>query len=183
FRFPYLSDPAYAIKYLRKRDTAMFSIDVDSNDYRTRSATVVIRNIEKQLKQKGRGIILFHDIQASTAKALSRLLSDLKAQGYRVVHIVPKSGQTTLASFDQRVASRHLGSLSVKGLDVSRRSVVRPAWEPRGNDAYRQAKPVQPQSTASAQRSPPVAAQPAQAPKPASVTPRDDWRVTVFSGN
>jgi peptidoglycan/xylan/chitin deacetylase (PgdA/CDA1 family) len=32
---------------------------------------------------------LLHDIQAKTATMLPQLLRDLKARGYRIVHIVP----------------------------------------------------------------------------------------------
>jgi hypothetical protein len=44
-----------------------------------------------QLARTRKGIILFHDIQPSTAKALPSLLADLKAKGYRIVHLVPKA--------------------------------------------------------------------------------------------
>ena len=37
FRFPYLSDPKAMIGHLKDRNTAIFSIDVDSYDFKTRS--------------------------------------------------------------------------------------------------------------------------------------------------
>jgi peptidoglycan-N-acetylglucosamine deacetylase len=43
----------------------------------------------KRLEAKGRGILLLHDIQARTVAALPRILRELKARGYRIVHVVP----------------------------------------------------------------------------------------------
>ena len=52
------------------------------------------------LARQKKGIILFHDIQPSTARALPALLADLKAKGYRIVHLQPKAEATTMAEFD-----------------------------------------------------------------------------------
>lgn len=101
FRFPYLSDPQSIQEMLQQRGIAIFSIDADSYDFRTPSPATVQRNILSQLAQRKKGILLFHDIQPSTAKALSGLLDELKARGYRVVHLVPKYAATTIASFDE----------------------------------------------------------------------------------
>ncbi len=103
FRFPYLSDPQGAQQYLAGRNIAMFSIEVDSNDYRTKDPQIVHRNVMNQLVAQGKGIILFHDIQPSTAGALRRLLDDLAA-GRKVKvgpqidrHMAaPEGGPTTL---------------------------------------------------------------------------------------
>ena len=43
----------------------------------------------KRLEDKGRGILLLHDIQARTVAALPKILHELKARGYRIVHVVP----------------------------------------------------------------------------------------------
>ncbi|MEZ5854987.1 MAG: polysaccharide deacetylase family protein [Hyphomicrobiaceae bacterium] len=183
FRFPYLSDPSYAIQHLKARNTAIFSIDVDSFDFRTRSPTVVMRNVMKQLKAKGRGIILFHDIQPSTAGALAALLGDMKAEGYRVVHVVPQA-QTTLAAYDKRVGSKRIGQETTASLPLSRRAAVSPAWEPRTypTDAPR-AHPSAVHPTVAAGV---VAQAPHQVQRPRPVAPRqaskDDWRVTIFRG-
>lgn len=100
FRFPYLSDPQRMIDHLKDRDTAIFSIDIDSVDFRTRSGSVIVQRIMKGLKKRGKGILLFHDIQKSTARGLDTLLDRLHDGGYKVVHIVPKAPTTTLARFD-----------------------------------------------------------------------------------
>ena len=78
----------------------IFSIDVDSKDFRTRDPGSVHRRVMAGLAHAKKGIILFHDIQPSTARALPGLLADLKAKGYRVVHMVPKATVATVAEFD-----------------------------------------------------------------------------------
>jgi len=175
FRFPYLSDPQHAISYLQRRDTGMFSIDVDSYDFRTRSPTVVIRNVMKQLQAKGRGIILFHDIQPSTAGALGALLSDLKAGGYRVVHLVPQQGQMTLADYDRRVGAPARGNAAA-AVPIRQRSAVAPAWEQRIDAGPGNTSRV---AVVEAPVQPP--------PRPIERRPReqdggDDWRRNAFRG-
>jgi peptidoglycan-N-acetylglucosamine deacetylase len=91
FRFPYLSDPKRVRDYLAKRNIAVFGIDVDSFDWRVRTPEKVMHNVFTTLDKTGRGIILFHDIHANTAKAIPAVLAELKARGYKIVHIVPKS--------------------------------------------------------------------------------------------
>jgi len=177
FRFPYLATPRSAVDYLKRRDTGIFSIDVDSKDFRTRSPSVVIRNIMNGLKSRGRGILLFHDIQPSTAGALGALLTDLKAGGYRVVHLVPKRPQTTIAAFDQRVGTPSRTAAS--RVPVQQRAAVAPAWE--GRAAHHPA--AQPR-VAVAHSPPPQAQQPQPAPQtaPRPIAKEDDWRAKVFRG-
>src|SRR5258707_7090249 len=43
----------------------------------------------QRIEAKGKGILLLHDIQPRTVAALPRILSELKARGYRIVHVVP----------------------------------------------------------------------------------------------
>jgi hypothetical protein len=43
----------------------------------------------KRIEAKGKGVLLLHDIQARTVAALPRILQELKAKGYRIVHVVP----------------------------------------------------------------------------------------------
>ena len=111
FRFPYLSDSTAMKAHLQARDIATFSIDADAYDYKTLNPAEVHRAIISQITAQRKGIILFHDIQSSTAAALSGLLSDLKARGFRVVHMVPGSNATTQPAYDvmaSRESSRRL---------------------------------------------------------------------------
>ena len=40
-----------------------------------------------KLKKFGKGIVLMHDFQQATAAAAADLLNDLKAGGYKIVHM------------------------------------------------------------------------------------------------
>ena len=55
-----------------------------------------------KLPKNGKGIILMHDFQHATAEAMPELLRQLKAGGYKVVHMVPKA-----AGDDAREIRRH----------------------------------------------------------------------------
>jgi peptidoglycan/xylan/chitin deacetylase (PgdA/CDA1 family) len=44
--------------------------------------------VMSQLEKHGKGIILVHDFKHHTAEALPELLRQLKAGGYKVVHLV-----------------------------------------------------------------------------------------------
>ena len=56
-----------------------------------------------KLEKHGKGIILMHDFQRGTAEAMPELLRQLKAGGYKVVHMVPHQPVTTLAKYDEMV--------------------------------------------------------------------------------
>lgn len=119
FRFPYLADPGTMIEYSKQRDQAVFSIDGDSFDYRTKSGAVMQNQILKALARRGKGVLLFHDIQTSTARGMMSLLNKLRQRGYKVVHLVPKRATRTLSSFDKisdKRLSRRLKAGRVRGL-------------------------------------------------------------------
>jgi len=99
FRYPYLSDTPAIVAYLQSRNIGQFAIDVDSFDWRTRSPSRVVQTVMAGLERRGRGIILFHDIHASTVQALPELLSQLKAKGYKVVHLRPKTPVVAITSY------------------------------------------------------------------------------------
>jgi|RhiMethySRZTD1v2_1073278.scaffolds.fasta_scaffold173294_3 peptidoglycan/xylan/chitin deacetylase (PgdA/CDA1 family) len=128
FRFPYLADSGPMTAHLRDRQVAIFSIDVDSKDFRTRDPGHVHGRVMGDLARKRKGIILFHDIQPSTARALPGLLSDLKARGYRIVHLQPKAAATTVADFDA-MAQQQLDQrrASAQARPMARRAFTWPA--------------------------------------------------------
>jgi peptidoglycan/xylan/chitin deacetylase (PgdA/CDA1 family) len=108
FRFPFLSDSRAALQHLSDRNIGAFSIDVDAVDYKAKGpdgAQQVFDTVMGELAHRKKGILLFHDIQPSTAEALPRILDALKAKGFRVVHMAPKQQATTLAEYDRMVDS------------------------------------------------------------------------------
>ena len=60
---------------------------MDSFDFKLQRPHRVVKTVMDKLDKKGKGIILMHDIQPGTAKALPLLLKELKSKGYRVVHV------------------------------------------------------------------------------------------------
>ncbi|KRR28720.1 polysaccharide deacetylase family protein [Bradyrhizobium retamae] len=120
FRFPGLAHTQPALGYLASRNISMFSVDVDSNDFRSSGPDQVIQNVMTKLDKQGKGVILMHDLQKSTAQALPTLLRRLKAGGYRVVQMKAKQQLETLPEYDAMlvkdqkmpaVASRPIGSV------------------------------------------------------------------------
>jgi peptidoglycan/xylan/chitin deacetylase (PgdA/CDA1 family) len=103
FRFPDLRHPPEMVTYLGQRNIAIFSCDLDSFDFKMRKPEQVIKSVMTKLEKHGKGIILMHDFQHATAEALPELLAQLKANGYKVVHMVPKSPLQTLAEYDELV--------------------------------------------------------------------------------
>jgi len=111
FRFPDLQHTPQLLSYLGERNIATFSTDIDSFDFKMRKPEQVIKSVMSKLEKHGKGIILMHDFRHATAEAMPELLRQLKAAGYKVVHVVPKAPVTTLAKYDDMV--RQQDKLSV----------------------------------------------------------------------
>src|SRR5262249_61265224 len=62
------------------------------DDWRRIKADEVVKRTIQRLEAKGKGIVLLHDIQPVTVLALPKILHELKARGFRVVHVVPSGG-------------------------------------------------------------------------------------------
>jgi peptidoglycan/xylan/chitin deacetylase (PgdA/CDA1 family) len=106
FRFPDLQQPADLITYLGTRNIATFSTDIDSFDFKIHKPEDVIKSVLTKLQKNGKGIVLMHDFQKGTAEAMPQLLSQLKANGYKIVHMVPNGTVTTIAKYDDMVKAQ-----------------------------------------------------------------------------
>lgn len=91
FRYPYLSSSKVNEDYFKSRNIAQFAVDIDSSDWRVRRTAPVISRVMAGLKARGRGIVLMHDIHKWTADAVPELLAKLKAGGYKIVLLKPKT--------------------------------------------------------------------------------------------
>ena len=60
---------------------------MDSFDFKMRKPEQVRNAVMAKLKKFGKGIVLMHDFQQATAAATADLLNDLKAGGYKIVHM------------------------------------------------------------------------------------------------
>jgi peptidoglycan/xylan/chitin deacetylase (PgdA/CDA1 family) len=106
FRFPSLQHPPALLSYLAERNIATFSTDLDSFDFKLRKPEDVIRSVMTKLEKNGKGIILMHDFQRGTAEAMPELIRQLKAGGYKVVHVVPHTPVTTLPKYDEMITQQ-----------------------------------------------------------------------------
>jgi peptidoglycan/xylan/chitin deacetylase (PgdA/CDA1 family) len=93
FRIPGLSRADGVEDYLASLGIQIWSADFLADDWRHISSSRVYDFAMKRLEDKGRGILLLHDIQARTVAALPRILHELKARGYRIVHVVPAASE------------------------------------------------------------------------------------------
>jgi peptidoglycan/xylan/chitin deacetylase (PgdA/CDA1 family) len=124
-RFPALKHPPELVKYAGERDLAIFSTDVDSFDFKLRSPDKVIAGVIDRLKKRGKGIILMHDFQRVTATALPELLVQLKANGFKVVHMRFAKPVQSLPQYDEMVAAQMKGPASAIASDRPTSSIVR----------------------------------------------------------
>ncbi|WP_456843316.1 polysaccharide deacetylase family protein [Bradyrhizobium sp. USDA 4486] len=91
FRIPGLMRAEGVENYLISRGIQVWSADFPADDWRHVSSDRVYQLAMQRLEAKGKGILLLHDIQARTVAALPKIIRDLKAKGYRIVHVVPAS--------------------------------------------------------------------------------------------
>jgi len=104
FRFPALKHPPELVTYLGQRNIAIFSTDMDSFDFTIRKPEQVIKSVLTKLQKHGKGIVLMHDFQHPTSEAAPELLNQLKANGYKIVHMKAKDTVKTIAQYDEMVA-------------------------------------------------------------------------------
>jgi peptidoglycan/xylan/chitin deacetylase (PgdA/CDA1 family) len=112
FRFPDLQQPHDLMPYLGTRNIAIFSTDIDTFDFKLRKPEDVVKSAITKLAKNGKGILLMHDFQHATAAAMPELLRQLRAGGYKIVHMVPKEPVTTLAEYDDMVRAHDKYSTS-----------------------------------------------------------------------
>ncbi len=89
FRIPGLMRADGVENLLISRGIQVWSADFPADDWRHISPDRVYQLAIQRLEAKGKGILLLHDIQARTVTALPKIIRDLKARGYRIVHVVP----------------------------------------------------------------------------------------------
>lgn len=119
FRYPYLRDTPETIKYLGSRNIAVFSTDLDSFDFKGGRPATMVSRVMRNLKKRGKGILLFHDIQRVTARAMPQLLAKLKEGGYKIVHLTAKEPVTTLPAYDEKIGKnlKGRGSMALRPLN------------------------------------------------------------------
>jgi hypothetical protein len=96
-------------QYAALKGAQVWSADFPADDWRPVSSSRVYELAMQRLEAKGKGILLLHDIQARTVAALPKILQEMKARGYRVVHVVPATAELAATSTEpQQWRSRPL---------------------------------------------------------------------------
>ena len=92
FRFPGFAPTKPLSGWLAEERVGVFGADFWGSDWTKITSEALLAQVLGRLEEKQGGILLLHDIHAHTAAMVPRLLAELKARGYRVVHIVPARG-------------------------------------------------------------------------------------------
>jgi len=172
FRFPGLNENAARLEDAGARQLAIFNVDVVSDDSFAKSTTELIETTLKRARANRGGILLFHDLKRLTARALPRLLAELKGAGFKVVHMVSKAPfqpdpafQSVLGPAIERAAKR-------RGDERTARTRVNAL--PAGL-AYTQVAPIQNGYL----RSDDAISPPKPVAKPAARGPIGAWKTTI----
>jgi peptidoglycan-N-acetylglucosamine deacetylase len=89
FRFPGFADTPALLAWLKSRNIGIFGADLWASDWLKMTPDEERNLVLERLQRAGRGILLLHDTKESTAEMLPALLRDLKARGFKIVHIAP----------------------------------------------------------------------------------------------
>ncbi len=97
FRFPGLNHNKRLDAFVERNGLISVSVDIVADDWLLITPQEVLKRTLARLEQRKRGIILMHDIHNRTVVMLPELLRELKARGYKVVHMVPDYQETQVA--------------------------------------------------------------------------------------
>jgi peptidoglycan-N-acetylglucosamine deacetylase len=93
FRIPGLLRQNSVEQYLAAHGDMTWSADFLADDWTRINNREVARRAISRIEARGKGILLLHDIQPRTALALPDILSELKARGFKIVHVVPATAE------------------------------------------------------------------------------------------
>lgn len=88
FRFPGFASTPFLLNRLAVRNIVVFGADLWASDWRPMSPNQELSRVLERLRATRGGIVLFHDTKRQTAVMLPAFLRSLKAEGYRIVHVV-----------------------------------------------------------------------------------------------
>ena len=89
FRIPGLARSNAMEDYLASKSIAVWSADEVADDwFRGISADQIARRAIKRIEERGRGVLLLHDIHPATVMALPTILKELKERNYHIVHVI-----------------------------------------------------------------------------------------------
>ncbi len=89
FRFPGFAANARLLEEMRARGIVVFGADLWASDWNPMTPEQELALLTQRLSAARKGIILLHDTKIATAAMMPAFLRWLKANGYKVVHLVP----------------------------------------------------------------------------------------------
>ena len=92
FRFPGFADTENLRSWLAANNVGTFGVDLWASDWIRMTPEEELKLVMSRLDRPGKGMLLLHDNRQWTADMIPMLLRDLKAKGYRIVHMVPGPG-------------------------------------------------------------------------------------------
>ena len=92
FRFPGFADTPELRQWLAANDVGIFGVDLWASDWIKMTPEAELGLVMRRLDRAGKGMLLLHDNHEWTAEMVPMLLSELKAKGYHIVHMVPGPG-------------------------------------------------------------------------------------------
>ena len=108
FRFPGLLRQTSVEQYLAAHKYMAWSVDLAADDWTHINNKEVARRAISRLEARGKGILLLHDIQPATALAMPEILRELKARGFKIVHVVPATPDRPKTATESELwATRH----------------------------------------------------------------------------
>ncbi len=88
FRYPGFGDTTALNQWLATKNIGVFGTDIWASDWMTMTADAQLSLLMSRVRQAGRGMVLLHDIRQQTADMMPNFLRQLKAEGYKIVHII-----------------------------------------------------------------------------------------------
>jgi peptidoglycan/xylan/chitin deacetylase (PgdA/CDA1 family) len=128
FRIPGLARSDLVERELATRGLIVFSSDTVADDWHHRiGAKQIIAIAMRRLQERGKGILLLHDIHPATVGALPGLLKELKDKGFHIVQLVPAASYViAMANKPKARLASAMQDKPVIGSDVDRD--VQPRW-------------------------------------------------------
>lgn len=105
FRFPYGASSAQLREFLKENSTGEYFWSIDSEDWRAQSNEHLLKNTLAQIDARGRGVVLFHDIQRRTAEIMPQFLKEVYSRGYTTVLLQPMDSN---AKYNSKLVKRKL---------------------------------------------------------------------------
>jgi peptidoglycan/xylan/chitin deacetylase (PgdA/CDA1 family) len=130
FRFPGFADTADLRGWFAANNVGIFGVDLWASDWIKMTPETELKLVMSRLEKNGhKGMLLLHDNHQWTADMVPMLLKEMKAKGYRIVHMVAGPGNGPTAPAPKGWVSeteRVIGALKPRLVKAAPKVVVGP---------------------------------------------------------